>query len=415
MNEVADAPYGFWWSSTTPPQFANPFIDRYTGHNEGQRFPAPFPPLNAGPNNPDNSINWALFEPISGSPGFNITNRLPYTEEFNVSVQRQFGSATLLSVSYVESQSHRLLTDFDPSPGDPALCLSVSQPSEVMPGTPTCGPFGENTVYYPAAGGVINGTHPRMGIAFGGDYLNDTIGNSTYNALEVTLRHTVGRWAFLAGYTFSKSLDNSTEAWTLVNPINTKISKSLSTYDLPHNFVMSYSYRIPFDKLRGPNRLTSGWTISGVTRFAAGLPVNLSEPDDRSLLGQLNTGVYGTVDEPNYTPGPLQIANPRNEDLATLTNPYFNTSLFSREALGTTGTANRQFFTGPGTNNWDMALRKEVKLTESKSLEFRGEFFSVFNHAHFGNPGGCVICSTFGFVTTATGQRIGQVAAKLYF
>ncbi len=112
-----------------------------------------------------------------------------------------------------------------------------------------------------------------------------------------------------------------------------------------------------------------------------------------------------------------KISDPRKENLSAtpLLNPYFNTSLFSQEPLGQLGTANRRFFHGPGINNWDLGLFKELKLTESKSLEIRAEFFSVFNHAQFGNPDGNFIDSTFGFVTGAGGERIGQVAMKLFF
>ena len=70
---------------------------------------------------------------------------------------------------------------------------------------------------------------------------------------------------------------------------------------------------------------------------------------------------------------------------------------------------------GPGLNNWDLALMKDLRITESKKLEFRGEFFNAFNHAQFGLPSGNVLSSNFGFVTAANAARIGQVAIKLYF
>src|SRR5207245_1116129 len=97
----------------------------------------------------------------------------------------------------------------------------------------------------------------------------------------------------------------------------------------------------------------------------------------------------------------------------------FNTSLFSREALGGQGTSNKRFFHGPGVNNWNLALLKDIKLTESKTLEFRAEFFNIFNHAQFygpflngyfdSGPGG------FGAVSGAASPRIGQIGGKFYF
>ena len=328
--------------------------------------------------------------------------------------------ATLLSLSYVGSQGHRLIAALEANPGNPALCLSVSQLSEVMPGTPTCGPFGENQTYNPVGGGVINGTRAPFGPNFGSDDWFDTMANSNYNALEVSLRHVVGRLELLVGYTYSKSLDNAS-GWgggqgDMINPLDYRLTKALSAFDATNNFVTSYRYRLPFDKLSLPSRLTNGWVISGITRLATGLPVYLTEPDDNSLLGTAYGGPTGnTVDEPDYTPGNLQITNPRKANPAAGTNPYFNTALFSAEPLGGIGTASRRFFHGPGINNWDIALVKDLKITESKQLQFRGEFFNAFNHAQFQEPQANFLSSDFGFVTNANAARIGQVAIKFTF
>src|SRR2546426_1510240 len=190
FNEVGDAPYGFFWVSP-PSLFTTPFIDRATGKNEGQRFPPPFPPLNVSAKNPDNNIDWSLLVPISSSPGFYYQNRLPYSEHYSLSIERQFGPNTLLSLAYVGTQGHRLLSDLEANPGDPALCLSVSHDSEVLPGTGTCGPGGENGVYYPITGGVINGTRPLFPNTIGSNGYFATMGNSNYNSFQPTLRHTI--------------------------------------------------------------------------------------------------------------------------------------------------------------------------------------------------------------------------------
>jgi hypothetical protein len=115
------------------------------------------------------------------------------------------------------------------------------------------------------------------------------------------------------------------------------------------------------------------------------------------------------VDTPQVTAGNLNFTNPRSG------NPYFNTSLFSPEPLGQFGNSDRSFFHGPGINNWDMGLQKDFHLTEAKTVEFRGEFFSVFNHAQFGSPNGNLTSGTFGLVTTATGGRVGQLGLKFLF
>lgn len=79
------------------------------------------------------------------------------------------------------------------------------------------------------------------------------------------------------------------------------------------------------------------------------------------------------------------------------------------------GTSNHRFFHGPGINNWDMALLKNLRLTESMSLQFRAEFFNAFNHTQFNNPDGEFTDSTFGLVTNARSPRIGQGAIKFIF
>jgi len=200
--------------------------------------------------------------------------------------------------------------------------------------------------------------------------------------------------------------------------VNHKLGKALSAFDMTHNFVASYSYEVPFDRLLAANhpRLTRGWVITGVTRFTTGIPVRIRENDDRSLLGTRFTGPTGQgIDEPNFTPGPLNITDPRKYDPNTGANPYFNKALFAKEPLGQLGTSSREFFHGPGLNNWDLSLQKDIRLTESKTLQLRGEFFNAFNHAQFVNPTGNFLSGTFGVVTGARSPRIGQVALKFLF
>ena len=412
FNQLGDAPFGSFYVSPVPPLYATPFIDRATGNNEGQRFPPPLPAPNASPKNPDDSLNWAQFLPISSSPAFYQGNRTPYSEEYEFSVQRQMGSNTVLTVSYVGTQGHRLLSSLESNPGNAALCLSVSQTSQVAAGSPICGPFGENGTYTTTSGTVVNGTRAPFGPAFGSDNWYINIGNSNYNALQANLRHTSGRLEMLAGYTYSKSLDNASGFGDQINPFDYSLSRSLSAFDMTHNFVFSYHYELPFDKLfpanAWSNRLAKGWELTGVTRFTTGLPVTLVEVDDLSLSGTAFAG-NNPVDTPNYTQGNLQHNNPRSG------RPYINTALFTTETLGQLGNARRRFFHGPGLNDFDMGLLKNLPLTESKSFQFRFEFFNIFNHTQFMNPNGNINSGAFGLVTQARDPRIGQVAMKFYF
>jgi hypothetical protein len=164
------------------------------------------------------------------------------------------------------------------------------------------------------------------------------MGNSNYNSFQMSLHHTSGRMEFLLGYTWSKVLDNASN-WGnrgQINVVDHKLGKALSAVDMAHHFIASYSYEIPFDRLAAGKypRLTRGWVNTGVTRSATGLPVWIRENDDRSLLGTRFTGPTSQgIDEPDFTPGPLNIADPRLYDPVTDTNPYFNRSLFSQKPL----------------------------------------------------------------------------------
>jgi hypothetical protein len=412
---AANAPYGTTYSSPAPPLFSNPFVTASNGQNLGQYFPVTFAPLNSSSTHPDPNIDWSQYIPISGIPAYPISNRIPYTDQYMLSLERQLGSDTVFSASYVGNESHRLLVLVESNPGNPALCLSLSQTSEVAPGSATCGPFGESNVYTTATGQTVNGTREPLGPNFGSNTNQSTIGNANYNALELSLRHTSARLQLFASYTFSKSLDQSSNVGEEVNPINPALSYALSAFDLKHNFVVSYAYELPLDHLFGiSDRATKGWTISGITHFSSGFPVTLLNYGDNSLLGAEPNGInnYG-VDEPQYTPDPLNInSNPRDG------KSYFNTSLFALQPVGTLGNAKRRFFYGPGLDNYDMARLKDVHLTESKSLQFRMEAFIVFNHAQFFGPAsvnGNISSSTFGQVVSAASPRLMQAAIKFIF
>jgi hypothetical protein len=426
--EVGDPPYGLFYTSPSPSLFATPFVDRATGNSEGQRFPVVFPPQGVSASNPDSSVNWSQYLPISSSPGYWYKNRLPYAEHYELSLERQLGNSSLLNVSYVGTQSHRLLVLVEANPSVPAVCLSVSQPSQVAPGSPTCAPFSETGTFTTPSGQTVVPRQP-LGADFGSTGLYKNIGNASYNALEVSLRHQSGHLEFLAGYTYSKTLDQASGLGDQVDPFDPKLTKELAAFDLRNNLVFSFTYDLPFGHLSGgAGRLLGGWKLSGITRFSTGLPVTLLELDDNSLIGTNCAGPNcNGIDVPNVVPGKLNFTDPRSGQ------PYFNTSLFTSEQIGQLGDSQRRFFHGPGINNWDMALLKEFSVNERVHFEFRAEFFNAFNHAQFvatsgfGTPstGTCVASapgqscagpgSSFGIISTARDPRIGQVALKLIF
>lgn len=413
-NGNGDAPYGLYWVSPTPPEFATPFVDLYTGHSEGQRFPVPVSVANATASHPDSSVNWAQYLPISSSPTYYYKNVTPYVESWMMSIQRQVARGAVVSVNYVGNLGRHNMVIDEANPATPSVCLSVSQPSQVAPGSNICGPFSETGTFTTAAGQVIQARQqlgPNGGTNFGSTGWYRTMGASAYNSLQASLQYNEGRTSILVAYTYSKSMDDSSSATEEVFPFDPGRLWALSAFNVTHNFAASYSYQLPFDKLwKHPARLTSGWVLSGITRFSTGFPITISENDDRSLIGATSTGPTGLLDVPNFTRGKLLMqTNPRKG------GTYFNTALFTHEALGQFGNSSRRFFGGPGLSDFDMAIAKTVPFTESKSLEFRAEFFNIFNHAQFQTPSGEINSSTFGVVTGAEDPRIGQVAVKFHF
>ncbi len=178
--------------------------------------------------NPDSNVDWSQYLPITGVPSFFHGNVPPYTESYTLSIERQIAANTVLSVGYVGTQAHHLLVLTSANPGNPALCLSLSQPSEVMPGTPTCGPFGESGIYTTPSGAVVHGTRGPFSSQFAAVTYQKTIANSNYNALQINLRHNSGPLEFMAGYTYSKSIDESSSLAEAVNPIEPELSTALS-------------------------------------------------------------------------------------------------------------------------------------------------------------------------------------------
>jgi hypothetical protein len=408
-------PYGLSYTSPAPPLFPTPFVSAADGTNHAQPFPLTFPSLNTSVANPNSSINFSPFEPIAGMTGPNPNNTYPYNENYFLSIERQLSASTVLSLSYVGSEAHHLLLVYSANPGNPALCLVLSQPSAVAPGTPTCGPFAEDAKYTTAGGQTVNGTRGPLGPAFSNDDYEGSVGNSNYNSFQADFRHSGKHLDFSLGYTYSKSMDQGSSLADVANPFNFQASRALSAFDLKHNFVASYEVQLPLERFfRRSNRLTKGWSVSGITRASTGFPVTLSTNGDNSLMGSIPNGVNNhSLDLPDFLGGSLNLNhNPRNA------LQYFDTSQFTINALGTPGNSPRRFFYGPGAFNTDLALLKSVEFSETKALQFRLETFNTFNHTQFFGPAvvnGDISNSLFGQVVSAAPPRLMQAALKFTF
>jgi len=431
--EVADAPFGLYWTAPVSVLFDTPYVIRANGQSLGQRFPftAPVPPVQSS----YPGVNFSVYEPMNYFPGYNKNNVLPYGEHFNLSIQRELTKSTVLTVAYVGTEGHHLITQNEANPGDPNLCMQLNAEGalDTTSGTIGCGPGNENDVFRRPNGAMVYSTRIRstaypypinasnfcpgsaLQVCFGSGNTNTlTTANSIYNAGQITVERKANDVTFLAAYTFARAIDDSSGFADNTNFINPKLSRGLSTTDITHNFVASYVWAIPIDRLfpSGPKRLTQGWQMQGITRFSTGFPIQMNESDDDISL----TGTSG-IDMPNRV-GPVQIVDPRksNPGCPSGSGCYFLPSAFApNTTLGTFGTANRRFFHGPGFNNTDFGFLKHTVIREQMAFDLRVEFFNIFNHAQFTNPSGNINSSNFGIVTNARDPRIGQLSAKFYW
>jgi hypothetical protein len=405
---LGDAPWGLFWVSPQPTEFASPYITRANAVTQGQHFPFTFP---SGPG-PFPNFQFGNLMPLY-VPGYYNKNKTNTAQHFNLSVQRQLDKSTVLTVAYVATQGRHIEHTVDLIYGNSALCLSLAG----------CGPGGEGgvytqngTTYYGTfAGAIDNQTispnyHNSNGgpvVAFAQATYVQNSGSSSYNSLQVSAERRARDITYLLAYTYAKSLDNVGAKW---DPRDPSRAYGQSTWDMRHNFVASYSWSLPFDRFLGSNRATEGWRVTGISRFNTGFPVSLKSTGDVALT---NIG----LDYPNQV-APLKKLNPRSASHA-----FFNSSAFANdlscgyEDCGVTGSAKQYLFHGPGTINTDAGVEKATKVTERTAINLRIEFFNVFNHANFLSNSviGDANSSQFGQVTNTAAGRIGQISGKFIF
>ena len=298
--ESGDAPYGSNWVGPNPELLDRPYVDRTTGNFEGVKFPFLFPPTNVSPSHPFTGFNWGAVEPISGSEYYDIrTPKTPYSQQFEFSVERQFGGATVASLSYVGTIGNHLLTGTESNPGNQAQCLFLNNPNNLASSSPsgTCGPGNEENEFIDVKNVVYQTTRPYSTVdpltgefGFGSNAYYSAIAHSSYNSLQASLKNQTQYGNFLVSYTYSKAMDNGSDVFDSTYVYNHRLSKGLSAFDLRHNIATSYTVDLPFDRWTHTRndfakRIAGGWQLAGQDTFASGQPVQLSESDDRDLIG----------------------------------------------------------------------------------------------------------------------------------
>jgi len=319
--------------------------------------------------------------------------RTAYMQHWNLNVQHQVGSNSVLELAYVGSKGTKLLTARD---------INQPQPSALPPGLPFV---------------------PRPDPRFDDINLLESRANSNYHSLQARFQQRLSRsLSSLVSYTWSKSIDDASNFFSSAgdsnfpqNSYDLRAERGRSNFDVRHRLSVSYSYEFPFGKGRRyfsdggwASALLSGWQSFGILTFQSGRPFTVALlPDiDNSGTGRSILG-FGANDRPNLIGDPhLDQRSPER---------WFATNAFSFAAPGHFGNAGRNILDGPGYQNVNVSLVKDTRLSETVNLQLRGEFFNLFNHPNFNLPDNFLGSPTFGRITSARDPRHVQFGVKLLF
>jgi len=424
--------------------------------------------------NPTKGVDpgWANFDPIVLFGQFQPHMRSQYSAQYNFGIQRELNPGTKLQVAYVGTQGHRLLATHDINYGNPQTCLDLNNLSNLTGDSSlSCGPFFADSSFTIAAGEIPSGftlhlpygpqatvtgpnpqpitlvglrkyssphCDPLTGVGcptsgtpvFGSIFAQDTIANSAYNSLQVSLerRFTQGLQGQIA-YTWSKSIDEASSFEGILNPINPRASRALSLFDASQRIVSSFYWQPPIPKYSGfKGGFLSGWAASGIVVFQTGFPIRITSQADNELMNSFDFELPGEPDliAPFHTQraqgNGRYFFNPNSFTENATNNAVAPCSAgavfgcFDPSLFGRIGSAPRTICCGPHISNTDISLLKDFHLNESKYFEFRADLFNIFNHTQFLNPDGNSTDGTqFGQVTQERDPRLVQFALKFYF
>ena len=336
----------------------------------------------------------------------NLNFKQGQVQQFNFNVEHQLPGNIVLTAGYAGSRSHHILVD--------GLNLNVNSPAAcgVVPGyTLGCGPGG-------AAFGV---PYPTLGVISN----NNDAGTAHYNSLQIkaetkSARH--GLYALL-GYTYSRTYDSGLSDGLGTNlgptyfplPGSSKLDWGLSQINLNQQFTASVTYALPFGKGKRFGSSWNGaldgvlgnWEADVIERVLSGFPVFVFDSNNQSGVNfQQNAS---SNNRPNQTCS----GESSNQSI----HAWFNTACFSAPIAGELGNASRSPLSGPDFVNTDFSLIKHIPLHENIRMDFRAEFFNLFNHTQYATPNGDLNAgSQFGQISsTVNNPRLIQFALKLNF
>jgi hypothetical protein len=357
---------------------------------------------------------------------FDRNLRTPYVQQYNASIQYELSRNLLFETAFVGTRGLNLIRS-----------VGINQARLASPQAPIVNAVNGRIITTNTADATnVSLRAPYQGVEVGGFLQIQSTAQSNYNSLQMSLTKRLSNGLqFLAAYTFGKSIDNSSgtnggsadavrdTAIVLGNQLDNRANRGLSDFDRTHRFVLSYLWDLPtpaFARNSAAGRMLFGdWQIGGIITAMSGQPIDITDGGAGSFYG-LNSGNNSLV-RPNWAAG----ATP---DTATSNIPagyYFNPFAFVRpvvlsgqlipssngaaraDGLGTDiGNVGRNVLRGPRQSNVDFSIIKRFRLDEQKRIEFRAEFFNLFNHVNFDNPisNVNVITSTGGSIDANTGR-----------
>jgi Carboxypeptidase regulatory-like domain/TonB dependent receptor-like, beta-barrel len=333
----------------------------------------------------------------------------PYVQQYNLTVQHEFAKDFVLEVGYVGSHGVKLLRR-----------VGIAQSLLASPQNPVNG-ITTNTPDNADLRSPFPGLSPSGFVQF------QTSGSSSYNSLQTSLTKRLGHGLqFLASYTFSKSIDDAASGSQLGDSRitsdgdqhNLRLNRAPSDFDRPHRFVTSFTYDLPAYKENAVlHGLTSNWELSGIFTAQSGTPLDIVDSLGGALFGGSNSST-GIISRASFVPGQTAGSAQGHGSIEGRLNQFFNTKAFEPAQGGLFGDLGRNILRGPNEKNVDFSVlrRFPVKWVERSSVEFRAEFFNVFNFVNFDNPVTNIQAGTFGQIqNTSTSARIIQFALKYNF
>jgi hypothetical protein len=350
--------------------------------------------------------------------------KMPTLISYSLRVEQALDKNTSLTVGYVGSHGYHELIGIDANQPVPTLCPNAPCPAQypaTFPGALAGAAIPAGSYYIPAG-------HPKANPTLANTWTWFSVGDSSYNSLQIDLNHRFSHDLSLRGvYTFSKALDdgdslNATTAGNAPalasNPYDVRADWGPATYDIRHVGVISAVYELPFGSgkafakdLSGlANGFVGGWAATSIVTLQYGFP----------LTPQLSYNPSNNGDTRN----PVRpFANPAFKGSAITGNPshWFNPAAFLQPPpnSGFYGNLGRDTLTGPGLATWDFSALKNTAAGEHLTIQFRAELFNLLNRANFNTPNLIVftptgVSGTAGAITsTSTTSRQVQFALKL--